>query len=84
VYLVQGQPLEISLAKIRSSLPLSAHFPGAHLTGDMSLMGPCFFFEDFLFIGIVRVIGSVEIDPVLWIQNFKQDPDPDPETIIPG
>ncbi len=68
VYLVQGQPLEISLAKIRSTLPLSAHFPGAHLTGDLSLMGPSFFFKAFLFILptlLFRYRSSV-VDPKLW------------------
>lgn len=32
VYLMRGQPLELNLSKVRATLPLSANFPGAHLT----------------------------------------------------
>jgi len=32
VYLLAGDPMDLKLSKVTSTLPLSAHFPGAHLT----------------------------------------------------
>jgi len=32
VYLLAGDPMDLKLTKVTSTLPLAAHFPGAHLT----------------------------------------------------
>ena len=37
IYLMCGEPLELSLPRIVKAIPLSVHFPGAHLSGEIPL-----------------------------------------------